>query len=43
VIAEGPPDAALRDHDLVTAYIGSGRDPGDFGPPPGNRGGVPVV
>jgi branched-chain amino acid transport system permease protein len=43
VITEGPPEAALRDHELVTAYIGSGRDPREFGRPPGNRGGVPVV
>jgi branched-chain amino acid transport system ATP-binding protein len=43
VIAEGPPDAVLRDHDLVAAYIGSGRDPGEFGRPPGNRRDLPVV
>jgi branched-chain amino acid transport system ATP-binding protein len=43
VIAEGAPDAVLRDRDLVAAYIGSGRDPGEFGRPPGNRTGMPVV
>jgi branched-chain amino acid transport system ATP-binding protein len=43
VIAEGPPQAVLRDHDLVAAYIGSGRDPREFGRPPGNRSGAPVV
>lgn len=43
VIAEGTPEAVLRDQALVTAYIGSGRDPAEFGHPPGNRSGIPVV
>ena len=43
VIAEGAPEAALRDHELVTAYIGSGRDPAEFGRPAGNPGRTPVV
>ncbi len=43
VIAEGPPEAVLRDHDLVAAYIGSGRDPREFVQKPGNRSGAPLV
>ena len=44
VITEGPPDAALRDHDLVTAHTSArAKYPGESRRPPGNRGGVPVV